>query len=204
MYRSNNKPVANPMMDNAIQQKLQYHQRVRVLYHEKRPVSKEALKKARVKFISRHKAHPQIEAVLSMSIHHPSIALPNQQQLTDLEMQDKELLQKIGLMASIDSIHLIDPNHQVGDVDENSMNSMISSVLLAAYEYCDKRNVNEWQLSVAPFFKLQLNKFGIDYQMYDREVNGKHHIGVDPFQFIHSGKPVIKLWNRRLFDFTLH
>jgi len=204
MYQSNNKPDSESLLKNSVQQKLEYHHSVRVLFHENKLVSPQNLKKARVKFISRHKSCSGLEAILSLSIHHPSSALPFAKDVAQIDFNNKKALQKIGLTASIESIHLLDPSDKVDSLDENSVHSMISSILMAAYEYCDKRNVNEWQLNVAPFFKLQLNKFGINYKQYGKEANGKHHIGVDPFQFIHSGKPVIKLWNRRLFDFTLH
>ncbi len=182
-----------------------YHTKVRVLFHENQHIRRDMLQCAQVKFVARHKTHPAMEAILTLTIKNNEATLSRQLERFVRSSHDisKAAREQQGLSATVKSIHLRDPNNDLANTSESVVNAMISALLRAAYEYGEKRQIDEWKLNVAPFFKKQLSRFGIKQQNYGSEVKGRDTIGVNPYQFIHAGKQVIELWNRRLFDYTL-
>ncbi len=199
--RTSETSVASSILEEKQNTTPSYNSKIRVLFYESQYIQSNALQCANVNFVSRHKSLPGMEAVLSLCIKSNEASLSGQFQR--LIQPNTRRDDDQGLTASIKSIHLRDPNNHLNQASEKNINSMISALLLAAYEYGDKRHVDEWTLNVAPFFKKLLTRFNIQQQQYGLDIKGRYTIGVNPYQFVHSAKHVLAIWNRRIFDYTL-
>ncbi len=199
-----------------------YNARVRVLFYENQEVEhqpsslaqEEPVQKKKgmqVRFVCRHKALAGMEAILILALENnhlenraSQVAQPYQF-TTKIPAKDglsENIFETKGFTATVKSIYLRDADNDLEAASEGVINAMILALLRAAFEYGEKRQVDEWKLTVAPLFTRQLSRFGIQQQHYGTDTNGRITIGVNPCQFIHAGKQVIELWNHHLFEAT--
>ncbi len=158
-----------------------YSHKVRVNYHVIKPKSGvKSATSSTVKFASQHKSYPGLQAIISVSI--------------DAEANDQPNILKI------ESLQVIDSKEELSGLSDDVLQQILSSILLATFEYGNSHSINEWLIPVKPEFDEDLTEIGLPHNRYSFDDKGRCIIGVRPSEFLSKGKQLIDSWTRRLFE----
>ena len=156
-----------------------YSKKVRVNYHEvKSEMGRKNTQTALVKFASQHKSHPDIKAILTVSITH--------------KMQTPIL--------KIESLQLLDFKQEISTISNKELQQIIYSVLLATFEYGNNQRIHEWIITASPGFQRDLEKMEVVHNTHSFDDDGRCQIAVRSSEFLSKGKQLINLWTQRFFE----
>jgi hypothetical protein len=168
-----------------------YSKKVRVNYHEvKQEIGLKNKPSSMVKFASHHKNHPDLKAILSISIGSAnSNAIPNP--LSN---------EKPSRILKVESLQLLDFKQGISSLSDDDLQQILYSVLLATFEYGNSHRIHEWLITVNPGFQKDLEKMQLTHNTHSFDEKGRCLIAVRPTELLSKGKQLIDLWTRRFFE----
>ncbi len=177
-----------------------YSDQVRVNYHVDSIVSDATTTPSKVKFSCCHKSYPSLEVVISLSIS--ALVVPATVSGIELEdfVEDLYFRGNQSSILTIESLRLVDPQQHLAQLSDDVLENLLSSILLATFEYGNSRSIREWQIPVNAEFDQELSKVGLNHQCYSFDNNGRRIIGVLPSEFLAKGKQLVDSWTRRMFE----